>query len=172
MKTDLFQSCGHCWVFQICWHIECSTFTASSFRIWNSSTGIPSLPLALFIVMLLCYWVLILRNRQRLHLREQGSGKRNDSPSITPWARGCSLHSCQDELPLLYPLPSKKWKSLRMFSASYILTFRWVCFSCFHVVFLEKVLQGSKLTTQFACNQSVSLLLPGLELDGQKGCTF
>ena len=52
MKTDLFQSCGHCWVFQICWHIECSTFTASSFRIWNSSAGIPSPPLALFIVML------------------------------------------------------------------------------------------------------------------------
>ena len=38
--------------FQICWHIECSTFTASSFRIWNSSTGIPSPPLALFVVML------------------------------------------------------------------------------------------------------------------------
>ena len=52
MKTNLFQSCGHCWVFQICWHIECSTFTASSFRIWNSSTGIPSPLLALFIVML------------------------------------------------------------------------------------------------------------------------
>ena len=52
MKTDLFQSCGHCWVFQICWHIECSTFTASSFRIWNSSTGIPSPPLDLFLVML------------------------------------------------------------------------------------------------------------------------
>ena len=34
------------------WHIECSTFTASSFRIWNSSTGIPSPPLALFVVML------------------------------------------------------------------------------------------------------------------------
>ena len=31
MKTDLFKSCGLCWVFQICWHIECSTFTASSF---------------------------------------------------------------------------------------------------------------------------------------------
>ena len=46
-----FQSRGHCWVLQICWHIECSTFTASSFRIWNSSTGIPSPPLALFIVM-------------------------------------------------------------------------------------------------------------------------
>ena len=51
MITDLFQSCGHCWVFQICWYIECSTFTASSFRIWNSSTGIPSPPLALFVVM-------------------------------------------------------------------------------------------------------------------------
>jgi len=52
MKTDFFQSCGHCWVFQICWHIECSTFSASSFRIWSSSAGIPSPPLALFIVML------------------------------------------------------------------------------------------------------------------------
>ena len=52
MKTDLFQSCGHCQVFQICWHIECSTLTASSFRIWNSSAGIPSPPVALFIVML------------------------------------------------------------------------------------------------------------------------
>ena len=52
MKTDLFHSCGHYWVFHICWHIECNTFTASSFRIWNSSTGIPSPPLALFVVML------------------------------------------------------------------------------------------------------------------------
>ena len=50
MKTDLFQSCGHCWVFQI--YPKCSTFTALSFRIWNSSTGIPSPPLALFLVML------------------------------------------------------------------------------------------------------------------------
>ena len=52
MKTDLFQFCGHCWVFQICWHIECSTFTASSLRIWNSSTGVLSPLLALFVVML------------------------------------------------------------------------------------------------------------------------
>ena len=52
MKTDLFQSCGHCWVFHICWHIECSTFTASSFRIWNSCVEILSPPLALFVVML------------------------------------------------------------------------------------------------------------------------
>ena len=52
MKTDLFQSCGHYWVFQICWYSEWSTFTESSFRIWNSSTGILSPPLALFVVML------------------------------------------------------------------------------------------------------------------------
>ena len=52
MKTDLFQSHGHCWVFQICWHIECSTFKVSSFRIWNSLTQIPSPLLALFVVML------------------------------------------------------------------------------------------------------------------------
>ena len=47
-KADLFQSCGHCWVFHICWHIEFSTFTVSSFRVWNNSSGIPSPPLALF----------------------------------------------------------------------------------------------------------------------------
>ena len=51
-ETDLFQSCGCCWVFPICWHIECSTFIASSFRIWNSSSGISWTPLALLVVML------------------------------------------------------------------------------------------------------------------------
>ena len=35
LPTFTFQSCDQCWVFQICWHIECSTFTASSFRIWK-----------------------------------------------------------------------------------------------------------------------------------------
>ena len=39
-------------VFQMCYHNECSTLIASSFRIWNSSTGISSPPLALFIEML------------------------------------------------------------------------------------------------------------------------
>ena len=50
MKTELFQSCGHCWFFQICLHNECSALTATSFRIWKSSAGIPSSPLDLFIV--------------------------------------------------------------------------------------------------------------------------
>ena len=57
------QSCGHCWVFQICWHTECSTFTASSFRIWKSSSGIPSPPLALFIVMLPKVHLALVRSR-------------------------------------------------------------------------------------------------------------
>jgi len=51
MKTD-FSSRVATAVFQICWYIECSTVTASCFRIWNSSAGVLSHPLALFIVML------------------------------------------------------------------------------------------------------------------------
>ena len=51
-ETDIFQCCDHCWIFQICWHNECSTLTAPSFRIWNSSAEIPLLSLALFVVML------------------------------------------------------------------------------------------------------------------------
>ena len=35
MKNWPVQPCGHCRVFHICWHIECSTFTAASFRTWN-----------------------------------------------------------------------------------------------------------------------------------------
>ena len=35
-ENSPFPTCGHCWAFQICWHIECSTFTTSSFRIWTS----------------------------------------------------------------------------------------------------------------------------------------
>ena len=34
------------------WHIEHSTLTASSFRIWNSPVEIPSLPLSLFMLIL------------------------------------------------------------------------------------------------------------------------
>ena len=51
-QTDLPPSYGHCWVFQICWHIEYSTLTASSFRIFNSSARILPFPLALFLVLL------------------------------------------------------------------------------------------------------------------------
>ena len=53
MRIDLFQSCDHCGIFQICWHIECNTLIASFFRVLNSSTGIPSQPLALLTAVLL-----------------------------------------------------------------------------------------------------------------------
>ena len=43
METDLFQSCGHCWVFQICWHVDCNTFTGSSFRSWLAQLEFPHL---------------------------------------------------------------------------------------------------------------------------------
>ena len=79
MKTDLFRSCGHWWVFKICWHIECSTFAASSFRIWNRSTGIPSPPLALFLVML-----------SKAHL---SNAQNSPSQALTihePWTSRCS----------------------------------------------------------------------------------
>ena len=39
-------------VFQICWHIEWNTLTASSFRILNNSSGIPSPLLALLTAVL------------------------------------------------------------------------------------------------------------------------
>ena len=79
IKIDLCQSCGHCWVFQTCWHIECySTFTASSFRIWNNSTGIPSPPLALFIVMLL---------KAHLTLHSRIPGSRCDTSYVDQFSR-------------------------------------------------------------------------------------
>ena len=33
------QSCGHCWVFQICWHIECSTFMKQIIITWYRTRG-------------------------------------------------------------------------------------------------------------------------------------
>ena len=98
MKTDLFRSCGHCWVFLICWHIECSTFT-SSFRIWTSSTGIPWPPLALFLVML---------SKAHLTLHSNMSGSRWVitpswlSGSLRPFLYSSSVYSYH----LLFSFPS------------------------------------------------------------------
>ena len=80
MTTDLFQSCDHCWAFQICWHIECSTFTALSFRIWNSSTGIPSPPLAVLVVTLL--------RPTWLHIPE--------CVALGEWSYHCNYLGCED----------------------------------------------------------------------------
>ena len=48
-ETDLFESGGYCWVFQIFWHLDCSTLTALSLRVLNCSARIPSPSLALFV---------------------------------------------------------------------------------------------------------------------------
>ena len=108
MITDIFQSCVHCWVFQICWHIECSSVTASSFRIWNSSTGIPSLPLALFIVML-----------SKAHLTSHSRMSGSRSVIIPSWLSGSwrsflyssSVYSCQ-----LFLIPSASVRSIPFLS--------------------------------------------------------
>ena len=110
MKTDLFQSCGHCWVFQICWHIECSTFTSSSFRIWNSSTGIPSPPLALFVVMLS-------KAHLTSHSRISLDATRNRPPSVW-YFRFSSLNELRHSL-----LPSGTLNFTDIYSTS--LTVSW-----------------------------------------------
>ena len=92
MKTDLFQSCGHCWVFQICWHIECSPFTASSFRLCNSSAGIPSSLLALFIVM-----------PPKTHLTSDSRMSGSRWVITPPWLSGSLRHFCIVLLCMLAP---------------------------------------------------------------------
>ena len=106
MKTQLFQSCGHCWVFQICWHIECSTFTASSFRIWNSSARIPSPPLALFIVML-----------SKAHLTSHSRMSGSRSVITQSWLSG-------------------SWRSFLYSSSVYSCLLLLICFCYVHTIFV------------------------------------
>ena len=47
IKSNIFS-----WPMATYWHTECSTFTPSSFRIWNSSAGILSPALAFLVVIL------------------------------------------------------------------------------------------------------------------------
>ena len=70
------------WVFQICWHIECSTFTASSFRIWNSWTGIPSPTLALFCSLVLYNSALCKRRSTSWH---QDCREKYQLPQVCRW---------------------------------------------------------------------------------------
>ena len=50
-KLTFSSPVASCWVFEICWHWV-QHFHSITFKIWNGSAGIPSPPLALFIVML------------------------------------------------------------------------------------------------------------------------
>ena len=124
MKTNLFQSCGHCWVFHICWHMECSTFTASSFRIWSSPTGIPSPLLALLVVSCCC-----LVAKLCLTLCDPMDCSKPDSP-VHPGvcSDSCALNRMMpsNHLILCYPLlPPSIFSSIRVFSSELALQIRW-----------------------------------------------
>ena len=102
---------------KFCWHIACGTFTASSFRIWNSSTGIPSHPLALFVVML---------SKAHLTSHSRMSGSRS---VITPsWLSGSwrsflyssSVLSCH-----LFLISSASVRSIPLLSPSLPEMFPW-----------------------------------------------
>ena len=141
MKSDLFQSCGHCWVFQIFWHIECSTFTESSSRIWNSSTGIPSVPVALFVVML---------SKAHLSSHSRMSGSRWVITSL--WLSGssrcflyCSVYSCH-----LFLISSASARSIPFLSFIYPI-FVW------NVPFLSLIILKRSLVFPILLFSSVSL---------------
>ena len=82
MRIDLFQSCGYGWVFQICWHIECNTLRESSFRVMNSSIGIPLHPLALLTAV-------VRKACLTSHSRRSGSGWL----ATSSWILGSFLYS-------------------------------------------------------------------------------
>ena len=106
MKTDLFQSCGYCWVVQICWHTKCSTFT--TFGIWNSLAGIPSPPLALFITML---------PKAHLTLHSRMSGSRwVITPSQLSWSLRSFLYSYSVYSCYLFLISSASVRSLSFLS--------------------------------------------------------
>jgi len=154
MKTDLFQSYGHCWVFQICWHIECSIFTASSFKIGNNFAGIPSPPLDLFIVML---------SKAHLTLHSRMSGSRW---VITPlWLSGSlrsflyssSVYSCHlfllsyasvRSIPFLsFIVPIFAWNILLVYlvflKRSLVFPILLFSFICLHWSLRKAILQNS-----------------------------
>ena len=84
LKTGLFQSCGQCWRFQICWHMECSTLTGSSFKILNTSAGILSPPLASFDIKFILQLVSE-REPKQAESKEQERKDSLHSGSTHPW---------------------------------------------------------------------------------------
>ena len=140
MKTDLFQSCGHCWVFQTWWHIKCSTLTASSFRtLNNSSAGIQSPPLAL-----------------TSHSRMSGSRWATTplwlSGSLRPYLYSSSVYSCHLFLissasvspycfcPLSCPSLHEMFPWYLQFSWRALKSFPFYCFPLFHDWICESLL--------------------------------
>ena len=86
-STALPWNCDENWPFPVLWPLLgfpnlltywVQHFLASSFRIWNSSTGIPSLPLALLVVMLP-------KAQLTSYSRMSGSMSGNDHTFIIIW---------------------------------------------------------------------------------------
>ena len=167
METDLFQSCGHCWVFQICWHLECSTLLASSFRIWNSSAGIPSPPLALFIVMLPKTH---LTSHSRMSVLRWVTTPSWLSGSLRPFLYSLSMYSCHlfltsyaslRSLPFLsFIVPIFAW-NVRLISPIFLKCFPFYCFLIFLcIVYLRRLSYLSFLF--FGTLHSVGYIFPFL----------
>ena len=108
MKIDLFQSCGHCSVFQIHWSMECNTLIASPFRILNSSAGIPSPPLALLAAV-------FPKTNLISHFRMSGSGWVTTSLWLSGSLR-CFLHSYSVYACHLFSISSISIRSLPFLS--------------------------------------------------------
>ena len=126
MKTDLFQACGHCCIFQIWRHIEFSILVASPFRIWNSSAEIPSHPVAFFRVIL---------SKAHLTLDSRMSGSRW---VITPsWLSG-SLLADKDPYSQSYGIPSSHVWMWELDHKGGWVRKNW----CFPIVVLEKTLES------------------------------
>ena len=130
MKTELSQSCGHWWVFQICWNIECSTFTASSFRISNSWAAILPPPLALLLVMLP-------KAHLTLHSRMSGSRWVSTSSWLSSYWRSIlyssSVYSCH-----LFLIPFASVRSI-LFLSFIVTNFAWNV-SLVSLIFLKRSL--------------------------------
>ena len=98
MKTDIFQSCGHCYSFPDLLVYWVQHFNTSSFRIWASSAGIPSPLPALFVVMLP-------KAHLTLHYTMSGSSWVTKpswlAGSLRPLFYSSSVHSCH-----LFLIPS------------------------------------------------------------------
>ena len=143
MRIDLFQSCGYCWVFQICWLIESNTLMVSSFTVLNSSTGIPLHPLALLTAV--CP-----KAHLTSHSRMSGSGWLTTltwlSAPLRPFLYSSSVDSCH-----LFLISSAFVRSLPFLS--FIVPFFGhnvpfleevsslspsVVFLCFYALFIEK----------------------------------
>ena len=83
-RSDLFQFCGNYWIFLICWHIECNTLMALSFRVLNSSIGIPFNPLALLTAVLP-------ETNLTSHPRMSGSGWLHHCSNTVHWDPFCTV---------------------------------------------------------------------------------